>query len=265
MQLAAHDGLEAWYMNWLKERELDGGLGLEELVIRLHLVEGSAMAAYEPVNLDNLLGFGVVLEATQGQLLGDPPPGCAGWSMHLPLAMAWESPEGLPLWNSTVFWPCPSPGSRAVGDVLYFHKRMPLGIWAKGDAKTGRLGGMNGATGRWMERRTPIPVTLCDTWEARCVGHRVTVERLLSLISFVGKKRNVGLGEVKRWEILSAESSGSILVRDGVLQRPIPVDAANQLGIEIDEAPSRIGWTCPQWKKSLSGDGWQAGAKVIQK
>lgn len=267
--LRKHKDLEAWGDRWFDgaKGNTDGRGGIRPMNIRLRLKRGAALVSYDPVQLDNLLAFAVVQEATQGVGVGNPPEGYAGWNIRLPLGNVWRSEEGLPLWASTVFWPVPSEGTTAAGDVLYWHKRMPKGIWSAGNK--GRLS-LNGSSGRWMERRTPVPVVLCDTWEARCIGDVEEVRRLLTTyIAFVGKKRAVGLGEVEAWEVepLGWEEAGSqgilgILVRDGVLQRPLPVRAAGGLGIDLADAPTLVGWTPPQWNPKLFGQGWQPGTKI---
>lgn len=264
--LARHRDVEAWGDAWFA-RAQQKAKPVEPLMVRLTLRHGSPLVSYDPVNLDNLLAFAVVQEATQGLGVGNPPEGFVGWRIRLPLGRAWESEEGLPLWASTVFWPVPSDGTSAVGDVLYWHKRMPKGIWSAGNK--GKLS-LNGSTGRWMERRTPVPITVCDTWEARCVGDAAEVERLLgTCVSFVGKKRAVGLGEVARWEVqplpwpvAGDDGLSGILVQAGVLQRPIPVEVAGYLGLSLEESPTRIGWTPPQWNPKLFSPGWHAGTRV---
>lgn len=270
--LAGHEALTRWQ----EEYEARRNATYEALTIRLTLRQGSPLVSYDPVQLDNLLAFAVVQEATQGELIGNPPAPCVGWQIPLPLLCLWLSDRGLPLWCSSVFWPVPGIGEEVVGaewrtqDVLYWHKRMPRGIWAEG-GKSGRLS-LNGSTGRWMERRTPVPVTLCTHWEAHCWGDKAEVTRLLSKIAFVGKKRAVGLGEVARWDVVSGvrdvvsdskSQPEDILFRDGILQRPIPAAYAQRARLELAEVPSRVGWTPPQWNPKLFEEGWQPGTRLV--
>lgn len=241
------------------------------ILVRAVLREGSPVAAYDRVNLDNLLARTVLAEATRGELIGNPPEGSAGWHLPVPLVRLWESSTGCPLWASSVFWPLPSAGTHAVGDTLYWHKRMPSARWARGEGKGGRMQVINATTGRWMEQRTPVPVTLCDVWQARGWGDAAEVARLLRQVSFIGKRRAIGLGEVRRWEVITGDrgegtgdrgegmSAIGTICAEGRLLRPVPAEASGALGLRVEDAPVLVGWTPPQWSPRLLAPGWRTG------
>jgi hypothetical protein len=234
------------------------------------LHEGSPVAfpdAFSRVNLDNLLARAVVEEATGGRGLADHP---RPYRLPVPLRCLWSSPDGLPLFASTVF----TPAGESADDTVLLHKRAPEGRWSRGEGRTGRLS-VKGTAGRWMERRHPLPVTVADAagWEAWCWGDAGEVARLLSRIAHVGKRRSSGLGAVREWRVERVASwlpgaadlpPSSLLVRAGRLTRPVPAACAGAcagaLGLAVAEPPSgRVGWTPPQWKTALAAPGWPAG------
>lgn len=62
-----------------------------------------------------------------------------------------------------------------------------------------------------------------------CVGNRALIEGLLPLVSYLGKKRNTGLGRVESgsWRVEPAtpwEGGGFPVVRDGAPLRTLPLD-----------------------------------------
>lgn len=58
-----------------------------------------------------------------------------------------------------------------------------------------------------------------------CIGDKTEVERLLTYVLFIGKRRGVGLGEVADWTVRECEPwSGFPVVRGGNPLRPLPSD-----------------------------------------
>ena len=62
-----------------------------------------------------------------------------------------------------------------------------------------------------------------DWW---CIGERDPIEELLGLVGYLGKKRGVGLGRVRRWTVEPCESwgEGFPVVRDRRALRTLPPD-----------------------------------------
>lgn len=221
-------------------------LPCEPLRVTAHLKPGSHLVSYDRAYLDGILAWVVVRLATQGRGLPNTPE--AYW-IPLPLeAAAWI--DGLPLWRSSVFLP----GGEAVADTVYHHKRMPT-------ARHSKQGNLKAHVGRWMERRTPVPteITADGRYVAYAVGHAETVARLLDYIAFLGKRRNVGFGEVARWEVEPCAPL-DVFVRNGKLAHALPVDYAH--GYELNAPPTLVGWTPPAWKPSLQRLGWPVGTPV---
>lgn len=216
-----------------------GALDVEPLTVTAHLVPGTHVVHFDPIHLDGLLAWCVVRAATDGWTI---PPSNDNYWIPLPLRMLWQSPEGLPLWAASTFYPI----GRAARDVDYYHKRTRL-EFSDSNIRTNQ--------GRWMERRNPVPTLLCDGLQARAIGHRETVAALLRDLAYIGKKHNLGYGEVAHWEVEPAQwCIEDIFVRDNTLIRPLPVAAESALEMarfQFPDAPSLAGWTPPHWHPAL--------------
>jgi len=225
------------------------GLRMEPLTIRLYLRGGSQLAGYDSLLLDNLLARCVVNEATEW--MGLPPIDTAeGYLLPVPLKRLWVDPRGYPLWAATPF----EPGPGAEGDTVYRHKRRQTGRFT--GTKRGTFN-ISASTGRWMERRVPIPTTVAPYWEATCIGNACEIGRLLEQLRHVGKSRAAGFGAVDHWEIEPGEFA---LVRDCRLMRSLPGLAIGLLeGRAVEGEAAPVGWTPPQWKPALWLDGWWPG------
>lgn len=223
------------------------------LRVVLTLRPGSRLAGYDPLNLDNLLARAVVDEATAGQGLPTTPQ---AYRLPVPLRCLWTEPEtGLPLWAATPF----SPLGESAPDVAYWHKRAQSGRWT--GTKSGKYS-ISSTNGRWMERRVPLPTVVAEQWAADAVGDPGEVARLLANLAFVGKRRSCGFGEVATWRVEPLDAF--LLVRDGLLTRPLPAGAAHLVAEHgrPDGEPAPVGWTPPQWKPDLFRPGWWTGTPV---
>jgi len=203
------------------------------------LVPGTRVVNYDPINLDNLLARAVVDEATGGRGLETLDD---GWYwLPVPLRQLWESADGLPLYAATVF----RPDGGQTEDRDYWHKRAQPGGWTRG--------ALNPRNGRWMERRVPMPTLVAERLVAEAIGDPDEVARLLAPLSHISKRRGSGFGAVARWRVEPADFD---LVRNGLLTRPLPVEAWELLGSLPTAAPAPIGWTMPQWRPALFRPGW---------
>lgn len=103
-------------------------------------------------------------------------------------------------------------------------------------------------------------------WSAWCIGDRTEVARLLTQINGIGKRRNVGFGEVCRWVVEPAEfTMPEMLVREGCLTRSIPVGAEGLIEPErtlLSHHTELVAWTPPYWLSGLLRPGWRVGNTV---
>lgn len=101
-----------------------------------------------------------------------------------------------------------------------------------------------------------------EALEARCIGNRDEIIRLLAQLDFVGKRRAIGFGEVAEIRVETGEFS---LIENDELTRPIPALSVHLLGNKMPTGePCPVGWTPPQWMPSLFAPGWWSGTRVVR-
>ena len=200
---------------------------------------------YEQTSLDGLLAWCVVMEETEGRGVESPPR-----YTPLPLEVAgfYGSGGQMPLWRAGGF----VPAGPEIRSTEWVHKRAPRGV-------TTTARSMDTSTGRYMERRIPLPLRTAPAWEACCVGNAAEIERLLGYVVGLGKRRNIGYGEVVGWWVLPWDEAGDPLLREGRLAHNIPQEHAARMGWRIDEPPALVGWTPPAWNQALWTPGWAVG------
>ena len=192
------------------------------------------VAGNDALHLDGLLAKAVVIEAMKGAPLADTKD--AYW---LPVPLALERTHlGLPAWQCNDFQAI----DKAVGHTHY-HQRtdanpydMPVTKATLSTKKKRRMPPTS--EGQYMSYRIPLQYTDADRWDCDCVGNREEILRLLSYISFVGKKSSQGFGRVLSWE---AEPISSFS-----MTRPTPIsDAREPFNASV------MGWTPPYWHRGL--------------
>lgn len=247
-------------------------LPMEPLRVTLELVPNTRVVSYDPINLDNLLARMVLEDATGGD--STMPDTHQVYRLPAPLQALWTSEEGLPLYACTAL----SPGGHTISDVAYIHKRAQTGHFTA--VKNGVMG-ISTTNGRWMDRRIPFPTAVVidddflrarlpayysvgatpHCWFSDMIGNPEEIARLLLNVTFCGKRRAIGFGEVKAWHLDPIDSFP--LEEDGCLTRILPEAALALLNGSLPEGlPIPIGWTPPQWKPSLHWLGWPAGTPV---
>jgi len=75
--------------------------------------------------------------------------------------------------------------------------------------------------GRYKAYHMPVFYYAALRVEWYCVGDRAGIERLLSTVTHIGKKRSQGWGRVMQWEVEPVSENWSVW-RDGYLMRGIP-------------------------------------------
>lgn len=148
--------------------------------------------------------------------------------------MIWTSEAGLGLWASTVLFPAQGKGHAS---KEYWHRRYPSDRVEFGHKLNTTL-----SAGRYKEYRTPVQAHQTQTLEALCIGNALEVERLLAVVTHVGKKGSMGYGRVARWSVAATQC----MVDQILAMRPVPITYyAGQ------RAPGMValnrGWTPPYW------------------
>lgn len=102
--------------------------------------------------------------------------------------------------------------------------------------------------GSYRDVMMPVAVTLASTLTWFAVGDRQQVLRLLEPVRAVGRRRATGEGVVLHWTVEEIDGDPLTIAHmgdTGRLLRPVPIAAAEQLGIEY-----RVGWYAlrpPSW------------------
>lgn len=221
-------------------------LSLKPLAITVSLRQ--AMIFYDLLYLDNLLAR-CVLESGQGDTILENTS--EPYYFPLPLERLWTADNGCPLWAASVF----VPDGEVITDTTYFHKRTGKFEFSDKQPKS--------TVGRWMDRRIPYQARQSTTarWTAYCVGNAREIADLLHSVRFLGKRRNVGYGEVAHFDIQPWDGKPiDALVRDGRLIHAVPADCGL---VSSDATPVLVGWTPPQWKPPLFSLGWSVGTEVV--
>lgn len=222
---------------------------MEPLRVTCELAPGSSVAGFELPTVDGLLAGALVRELTDGRGVEDT---IEPYQIELPLVCLWRDGRGLPLWAATPL----SPVGLHARDVHYLHRRRQPGTLTRG--RKGRFV-ITPQMGRYADRQIPVDAVVCERLEGYCTGNLGAVASLLERISTLGKRRNAGMNLVQRWRVERCNCWG--MVRDGMLARSVPAQAAEPLGVGGTGEPVPVGWTPPAWKPALMLVGWPAGSE----
>jgi len=153
------------------------------------------------------------------------------------------SPE-IPLEQWEGIYKCSAPVYRyKCEETTKFRKRWePDGRvnWGKRKAK------FDTSQGAEKSYDLPLFVRLTPRIDWFAMGDCSEIERLLSGVTGIGKKRSHGYGQVIRWEVKEIKDDWS-LVRDGQLMKPIPTELFPQLGLPLSHDFLQWGYKPPVW------------------
>lgn len=162
----------------------------------------------EPIHLDSLLNFAAVAHHKCGEapMRNEKPP-----SIPLPL-QRWRVDDTWG-WSASALFP----DGRTVESLQFWRKKF----------RTSRIalatGSPNLTMATYREYNQPMPLLLCHTMEAWCVGDRRKIRHeLVRSIRHLGRKASMGKGAVNDVTVEHVEEDWS-LVRDGIAQRWLPM------------------------------------------
>lgn len=184
--------------------------------------------------LDSLLAAAVALRDAI-------PPAPPGGYRHIDVPLEWAHGRRFHLASFAV-------ADWEAHDVRHIHRRFPLDLAQ--DMGSPKLRRVNLSAGPTKSYRIPLEVGHVRgdglTWW--CVGDALQVLELLGLVTHVGKKRGVGLGEVFGWEVRPCTpwGDGFPVVKDGRALRPLPPDWPGLVTPELAYA----NLTYPYWDKA---------------
>lgn len=215
----------------------DRYLTLDMRPLRIQVEITGVMAGYHPLTLDGLLARLVVDEAFRGAQLdnsGSP------YLLPVPLKLAWRHPmTTLPLWYAN--WFAPITADREIS--IWWHKRFIREEHIDANRKMNR-GDIDASTGRFKEKRVPLPAHIASTWQADCIGSVEEIARLLINARCLSKKRSALVIE---WHISPLD--------EFKFTRPLPVEYAGQqaaFGLNM----RYCGWTPPYYVSVPETQGW---------
>ncbi|GEM_PF-2714381 len=156
----------------------------------------------------------------------------------LPVHLAWVSRDGLPLWAASDLLP----QGQTLRDKEYWHKRYPTA-----EAEWSSKRNANMRSGRWKEYRIPMPTVRVPELRAVVVGIHTEIERLLDVVTHIGKKPSQGFGRVVRWLVEPIDEPVEEIVGAAVMERTTPIAYWHDRGRIPDGRLTYGGWTPPYW------------------
>lgn len=212
---------------WEQRRDGYAALAKGPLIITAELVTPILHAERERTHLDGILAFAAL---TDHPVASDYDGAAV---VPLPLELVWVSPEGRPLWACAPLMPA----GEGMATREYWHKRYP-----SHRADFGKKLNAVTTAGRWKEYRVPVHAQSIDRLYALAIGHADEIERLLAVVTHIGKKGSMGYGRVARWSITPAAHK----LDDVLSLRPVPV-AYYEGRQPVGELALNRAWTAPYW------------------
>jgi len=212
---------------WQGRRDYFASLEKTPLVVAAELVTPIIHAERGLTHLDSILAFAVMTAHPAPSNFDDAA------TFPLPLKMAWISDEGLPLWACSPLMALSEPHEFRE----YWHKRYP-----SHRAEFGHKLSANSRAGRYKEYRTPVVASQVGKLHALSIGHAEEIEKLLSVVTHIGKKGSMGYGRVAKWSVTPADHS----LDDVLSLRTVPVEYYAGKTPKGILSPLR-GWTPPYW------------------
>lgn len=203
---------------------MDGTM-MEPLLITAHTPAGFAASDPWSPSLDGILAYWLLREQ-----LGDEEF-ALGATGQMPMV----TPTDLPLerfeWAGTWWWACSSPIYDIITEYLHYDHRRFDAMEAERFAELGAGRRVATGAGPYKQYRQAQRIILASEVRWHCVGEPCEIRRLLCRCTSIGAGGTRGLGRVSGWDV-TAEGADPWLAR---LLRPLPVDAARDLGISGPE------------------------------
>jgi len=193
---------------------------LEPLRIVAHFRTNPVCDQWLP--LDGILLYQANREALGPELAALPGGQDVQGASTLPLAIVHP---GRHNWYYACSWAQPQPWWVAE-EIRHWNKRFDTQYSDMVDFE-GRRGKVIIEQGRYKAYHMPMFARATLQVEWYCVGDKVEIERLLSLVTHLGKKRSQGFGRVWRWDVEPWSEDWSIW-RDGHLTRGVPDEDAGK-------------------------------------
>ncbi|UFP97187.1 hypothetical protein [Gloeobacter morelensis] len=116
------------------------------------------------------------------------------------------------------------------------------------------------ACGPEKSYRLPIFLRSSERIDWWLLGEPTAIKRLLERVTGLGRRRNIGYGQILSWQVCLANNDWHLVGPEGQLMRPIPVGAAS-LNAEWNNQPRMLwaphppGWMPQNWTLCLMPTG----------
>lgn len=176
----------------------------------------------ENVALDGILAYAIAQR-------DNIPPICVGGKIDIEIPIQKEPLNRFHLCSFGQF-------QKELGsfETRHINRRFPAEMAAR--IGTEKQRNINVSAGLVKTYRIPRQINhlVHDRIDWFLIGDKKEIEKLLLPIKFIGKKRGVGNGKVKKWEIIPCETwDGFPLLKNGVPLRPLPVDYPGVLAHDL--------------------------------
>ncbi len=242
---------------------------MEPLTVTAELRSVIAVTQPQDLALDGILAAELLQAATDGDLMALPDVSKSPLFCRLPLAMQ-GAPEWLArlaqwLWGRALcpetdmhdqpwWYACSTPRllDSVAQDTHHWNKRFDSQYQEHLDPAVQKV---VIEKGRYKAYHQMLPTVTCRAVQWSVMGDAVALERILTQVDYLSKKRAYGYGAVLRWRVEGAPADESLWGSDGTLARPVPLGAIDVLGITDMgraawyEMPGRayIAYRAPQW------------------
>lgn len=211
--------------------------------VRIDLTQ--ALGGTDPVHLDALLQSALVRDALQGETL---EPSTARYEIPVPLEVLWRSDDGGPLYHCSDLLP---EGKVQPAHFTWTKKNDPSVSFFSTRRKDGNQWQPDDGAGPNKAYCRSMPLRQVSCLLGYAVGDPDEIQRLLSLLTGIGKKHAWGLGTFAQIRVDPCDLPHRYcFVRGGQLLRPLPLAACQALGLTAsgEEGDAQlIGWTPPYW------------------
>lgn len=154
----------------------------------------------------------------------------------------------------------------ATTDVRHIHRRTWAEIEASSVGITGDKVPATPEVGQYKAMRIPVVATNILDVEWWCVGNPDRIGDLLADVTGIGKKVNIGEGDIVRWTVtdVGAPDTDAVMWHpDGRISRPVPVRHADRLGVTGCDTETVDAYRPPYFRAAMSDTGRRQPVEVI--
>lgn len=200
----------------------------------------TAELAGSVASFDGRIQLDAILEHVAWRRAGRPTAEMGAPAMTFDIPLAKLQAGGLWVWRCSE-----GEAEWIAGDLTHYTRQFPT---ERARALRRNERKINVGAGPLKSYRLPLPLMLAREVVWHAVGDLDAVAEMVSCITHIGKKHNVGHGQVKRWRVEDADEDRSLIREDGSPARPLPVELAETAGLDVAGLyPQMAGHRPPYW------------------